>query len=119
MALKVDDKLEEVHEELLTWASSIGVEVDRIRPMRISGRGFGGKSALECSRVRCLNGLQAITASRIRDYGSLFTKSILLPYAYTAYPMAGEDTVTNTSSQSWQLITFPKTSIFSQSPSQP
>lgn len=41
MALKVDDRLEEVHEELLTWASSIGVEVDRIRPMRISGRGFG------------------------------------------------------------------------------
>ncbi|KAG6367466.1 hypothetical protein INS49_001656 [Diaporthe citri] len=41
MALKVDDRLEEVHEELLTWASSIGVEADRIRPMRISGRGFG------------------------------------------------------------------------------
>lgn len=44
MALKVEDKLEEVHEELLTWANSIGVEIDRIRPMRISGRGFGGKS---------------------------------------------------------------------------
>lgn len=43
MALAVDDRLEEVHEELLTWASSIGVEVDRIRPMRISGRGFGGE----------------------------------------------------------------------------
>lgn len=41
MALPVEDKLEEVHEELLTWASSIGVELDRIRPMRISGRGFG------------------------------------------------------------------------------
>ncbi|KAG8167521.1 hypothetical protein KVR01_003210 [Diaporthe batatas] len=41
MALRVEDKLEEVHEELLTWANSIGVEIDRIRPMRISGRGFG------------------------------------------------------------------------------
>lgn len=41
MALRVEDKLEEVHEELLTWADSIGVEIDRIRPMRISGRGFG------------------------------------------------------------------------------
>lgn len=41
MALKVEDRLEEVHEELLTWASSVGVEIDSIRPMRISGRGFG------------------------------------------------------------------------------
>lgn len=48
----------------------------------------------------------------------LLTKSILLPYAYTAYPMAGEDTVTDISSQSWPLITSPKTSIFSQSPFQ-
>ncbi|KAK2600740.1 hypothetical protein N8I77_010251 [Diaporthe amygdali] len=37
MALEAEDKLEEVHEELLTWANSIGVEVNSIRPMRISG----------------------------------------------------------------------------------
>jgi hypothetical protein len=43
MALRVADKLEEVHEELVAWAGSIGVVMDRIRPMRISGRGFGGK----------------------------------------------------------------------------
>ncbi|KAL1876290.1 hypothetical protein Daus18300_002918 [Diaporthe australafricana] len=41
MALEVEDKLEEVHEELLIWASSVGVEIEGIRPMRISGRGFG------------------------------------------------------------------------------
>ncbi|KUI73183.1 Ribosomal lysine N-methyltransferase set11 [Cytospora mali] len=35
------DNLEEVHEELLAWADSIGVKIKSIRPMRISGRGFG------------------------------------------------------------------------------
>lgn len=41
-----DDKLEEVHEELLAWASDLGVEINSIRPMRISGRGFGSKSSI-------------------------------------------------------------------------
>lgn len=35
------DNLEEVHEELLEWADTIGVKIKSIRPMRISGRGFG------------------------------------------------------------------------------
>lgn len=39
----MEDKLEEVHEELLAWAEGIGVEIDRIRPMRLSGRGFGSE----------------------------------------------------------------------------
>lgn len=40
----MDDALEEVHEELLVWAENEGVEIDNIRPMRLSGRGFGSKS---------------------------------------------------------------------------
>lgn len=50
-----DDKLEEVHEDLLNWAEIIGVETNGIRPMRISGRGFGGESPLtrcSCRRLR-------------------------------------------------------------------
>lgn len=39
----MDDKLEEVHEELLAWAETLGVEVKNVRPMRLSGRGFGGQ----------------------------------------------------------------------------
>lgn len=40
----MEDKLEEVHEELLAWAEGLGVRLDGIRPMRLSGRGFGSKS---------------------------------------------------------------------------
>lgn len=40
----MDDKLEEVHEELLAWAEGSGVRLRGIRPMRLSGRGFGSKS---------------------------------------------------------------------------
>lgn len=40
----MEDSLEEVHEELLAWAEHEGVEMDSIRPMRLSGRGFGSKS---------------------------------------------------------------------------
>ncbi|KAF3765076.1 Set7, ribosomal lysine methyltransferase, partial [Cryphonectria parasitica EP155] len=29
------------HEELLAWAEGLGVEINNIRPMRLSGRGFG------------------------------------------------------------------------------
>lgn len=39
------DTLEEVHEELLGWADTVGVKINSIRPMRISGRGFGSKSS--------------------------------------------------------------------------
>lgn len=44
----MEDKLEEVHEELLAWAEEIGVEINKIRPMRLSGRGFGSKFLLPC-----------------------------------------------------------------------
>lgn len=50
-----DDKLEEVHEDLLTWAEIIGVEINGIRPMRLSGRGFGSESPFArcgCRRFR-------------------------------------------------------------------
>lgn len=40
----MEDKLEEVHEELLAWAEGLGVRLRGIRPMRLSGRGFGSKS---------------------------------------------------------------------------
>lgn len=40
----MEDSLEEVHEELLAWAESIGVKINGIRPMRLSGRGFGSES---------------------------------------------------------------------------
>lgn len=40
----MEDKLEEVHEELLAWAEGLGVRLVGIRPMRLSGRGFGSKS---------------------------------------------------------------------------
>lgn len=40
----MDDQLEEVHEELLLWAEGLGVEMHGIRPMRLSGRGFGSMS---------------------------------------------------------------------------
>lgn len=39
----MDSDLEEVHEELLAWAETIGVEVKNVRPMRLSGRGFGSQ----------------------------------------------------------------------------
>lgn len=39
----MEDALEEVHEELLAWAEHEGVEMESIRPMRLSGRGFGSK----------------------------------------------------------------------------
>ncbi|KAJ4386740.1 hypothetical protein N0V93_009638 [Gnomoniopsis smithogilvyi] len=37
----MEDSLEEVHEELLAWAEGLGVRLQGIRPMRLSGRGFG------------------------------------------------------------------------------
>ncbi|PSR83846.1 hypothetical protein BD289DRAFT_506428 [Coniella lustricola] len=37
----MEDSLEEIHEELLVWAESVGVKINGIRPMRLSGRGFG------------------------------------------------------------------------------
>lgn len=40
----MDETLEEVHEELLLWAEGLGVKIHGIRPMRLSGRGFGSKS---------------------------------------------------------------------------
>lgn len=46
---KMEDSLEEVHEELLAWAENEGVEIESIRPMRLSGRGFGSKSEVGSS----------------------------------------------------------------------
>lgn len=40
----MDDSLEEVHEELLAWAEGLGIKMHGIRPMRLSGRGFGSES---------------------------------------------------------------------------
>lgn len=45
------DNLEEVHEELLEWADTIGVKIKSIRPMRISGRGFGSESIIKDSTL--------------------------------------------------------------------
>lgn len=48
----MEDKLEEIHEELLAWAEGLGVKVHGIRPMRLSGRGFGGTVVFSPSPFR-------------------------------------------------------------------
>lgn len=54
----MEDSLEEVHEELLSWAEDLGVRLQGIRPMRLSGRGFGGTCAGHSASCKTFKVLQ-------------------------------------------------------------
>lgn len=56
----MEDRLEEIHEELLAWAEGLGMGMHGIRPMRLSGRGFGGESVGPFAFPGNRNGLGAV-----------------------------------------------------------
>ncbi|ROW10311.1 hypothetical protein VMCG_02129 [Cytospora schulzeri] len=101
------DNLEEVHEELLGWADTIGVKINSIRPMRISGRGFGIVATENIPKDTVILNVP-VTALRTKDtVPSSITKS--LPKDMTIHGLLAADLALDKSANStkyakWQAV---------------
>ncbi|ROV93258.1 hypothetical protein VPNG_09556 [Cytospora leucostoma] len=113
------DNLEEVHEELLAWADSVGVKVNSIRPMRISGRGFGIVATKDIPKDTVILHVP-VTALRTKDtVPPTITKS--LPKDITIHGLLAADLALNKPSNStkyakWQAVVPSREDILQSMP---
>ncbi|KAK7739001.1 hypothetical protein SLS53_005897 [Cytospora paraplurivora] len=113
------DNLEEVHEELLAWADSVGVKVNSIRPMRISGRGFGIVATKDIPKDTVILHVP-VTALRTKDtVPPTITKS--LPKDITIHGLLAADLALNKPANStkyakWQAVVPSREDILQSMP---